>query len=142
MVGSHGSRGDTDHWVSEISIDSQGGVCYHNPTSAIHEAPENEQLSNHSTSFVTYSPESFSMVATDSDHIKEALVSNAATQRLFEGVVVENMEHSDVSKTMAGELLMLHWCWMHPMFMTVYRPAFMRMSDAPAHISLKLTWQS
>lgn len=36
--------GESNRWVSEISIDSHGGVCYHNPTSAIHESSIKRRL--------------------------------------------------------------------------------------------------
>jgi hypothetical protein len=114
------------NWTSEISIDGHGGVCYHNPTSALHEAPEN-QRSNYGCSFSIPSPEAKNNeAAQQKDVIKQALVSNAATQRRFETLAVENMVQTDVSNAMASELLLLHWCWVNPMFMFIYRPAFTR----------------
>lgn len=62
--------------------------------------------------------------------IKQSLVSNAATQRHFEAMAVENLTavQNEVSSEMANEFLKLHWCWIHPMFMFIYRPAFTRQS--------------
>lgn len=125
---------DCDRWVSEISVDSRGEVCYHNPTSAIHEAPSTERRLSNGVAFTACLPERMSMTITGDDNshqtneIKHALVSNAATQRRFEAVAVENMAaaQKEVSSEMASELLKLHWCWIHPMFMFVYRPAFTR----------------
>jgi hypothetical protein len=118
-----------EQWVSEISVDSNGAVCYHNPTSAIHEAPLDKPRS---TPVSASSPETISVTSEVGTqyiaHIKQSLVSNAATQRRFEAIAVENMSvvQHEVSKDMAGEFLKLHWCWIHPMFMFVYRPAFTR----------------
>lgn len=62
------------------------------------------------------------------DQTKQFLVSNAAAQRRFEAMAVENMVvvQNEISSEVASELLKLHWCWIHPMFMFVYRPAFTR----------------
>lgn len=125
----HESPGERDQWVSEISVDSNGGVCYHNPTSAIHEAPSDNPRS---ASACAPSPETISVrseVGTEQmDKIKKSLVLNAAAQRRFEAMAVENMTaiQNEVSSEMASEFLRLHWCWIHPMFMFVYRPAFTR----------------
>jgi hypothetical protein len=127
----HDSPGERDQWVSEISVDSNGGVCYHNPTSAIHEAPLDNPRSN---SVCASSPETISVISEvgtrQMDQIKRSLVSNAAAQRRFEAMAVENMAavQKEVSSEMASQFLRLHWCWIHPMFMFVYRPAFTRKS--------------
>lgn len=124
---SHDSPEERDLWVSEISVDSNGGVCYHNPTSAIHEAPSDNPRSN---SVCASSPETINIVSEvgsqQMDQIKRSLVSNAAAQRRFETMAVENLTavQNEVSSEMASEFLKLHWCWIHPMFMFVYRPAF------------------
>jgi arylamine N-acetyltransferase len=125
------SPGARDQWVSEISVDSHGGVCYHNPTSAIHEAPSDNPRSN---SVCASSPETISVISEvgtqQMDQIKQSLVSNAAAQRRFEAMAVKNMNAvpNQISSEMASEFLRLHWCWIHPMFMFVYRPAFTRKS--------------
>ena len=126
------AKRNCDRWVSEISVDSHGEVCYHNPTSAIHEAPSMERRLSNGVGLSACSPERMSAISDDNpnqtEDIKHALVSNAATQRRFEAVAVENMTavQNEVSSGMASELLKLHWCWIHPMFMFVYRPAFTR----------------
>lgn len=135
----HESQGEREQWVSEISVDSNGAVCYHNPTSAIHEAPPSDNP--RSASVCASSPETISVtsdVGTQHiDLIKQSLVSNAATQRRFEAMAVANMTavQNEVSSDMASEFLTLHWCWIHPMFMFVYRPAFTRKSIS--NLSLK-----
>lgn len=57
-----------------------------------------------------------------------ALVSNAARQKHNEDLALENVAlQSDISKEMGAELLNLHWCWIHPLFCIIYRPAFISM---------------
>ena len=135
--------GEREQWVSEISVDSNGGVCYHNPTSAIHEAPSD---SPHSTSLCVSSPETIGItneVGTQQiDQIKQSLVVNAATQRRFEAMAVENMSalQKEVPSEMASEFLRLHWCWIHPMFMFVYRPAFTRKLNSKSSLEHILTF--
>lgn len=116
-----------DRWVSEISVDSQGEVCYHNPTSAIYEAPSTE---DRETSRGSTSPGMISSVSEgipqQTDRISRSLSSNAAVQRQLEAIAMKNMStvQNEISSETASELLEYHWCWIHPMFMFVYRPAF------------------
>ena len=131
------TKRDCDRWVSEISVDSSGEVCYHNPTSAIHEAPSTERRLSNGVAFAACSPERVSTISDDkcddTSEIKHSLVSNAAIQRRCEAVAVESMaiSQNEVPSEMASELLKLHWCWIHPMFMFVYRPAFTRKFQTP-----------
>lgn len=80
------------------------------PTLAVR-SPENSRVETNTTH--------------EADEIKRSLVLNAARQRQWEDYVVENMAlKADMPREVASELLKLHWCWIHPMFMFVYRPAF------------------
>lgn len=125
LEASHEKKRACDRWVSEISVDSHGGVCYHNPTSSFHEAP----LNNPSNPTSTLSHELLGTIenhAQYANQMKHNLVSNAATQRRFEAMAVENMAaiQNEISSREANEFLKFHWCWIHPMFQFVYRPAF------------------
>ena len=121
---------DSDRWVSQISVDSQGGVSFHNPTSVFHEAPSPEArldvLAQVSSGILPGTPgdRGYHQV----DQIKQSLVSNAAHQRRLEDLAIGNITaiQSDVLADVAAEFLRFHWCWIHPMFMFVYRPAFTR----------------
>lgn len=73
------------------------------------------------------------------------LLSNAATQRHQEESIVDNMAlRGDIPREVASELLNLHWCWIHPLFLFVYRPAFIRKSyfeDEEASVdAYQATW--
>jgi hypothetical protein len=125
----HETKEECDRWVSEISVDSHGGVCYHNPTSAIHEAPSNNGRED---SYSSTPPGIMGPVSegstTHANHIKQSLVSNAAVQKRFEAMALENLSavQNEISSETASSFLKFHWCWIHPMFMFVYRPAFTR----------------
>jgi hypothetical protein len=129
---SHERKRDCDRWVSEISVDRHGSVCYHNPTSSFHEAPLDDGRSNSecNTRYETQVADEESNVQ-QNDKIKLSLVSNAAAQRRFEAMAVEKMAavQNQVSSEVASELLKFHWCWIHPMFQFVYRPAFTSKSE-------------
>ena len=122
----HANKKDCDRWVSEISVDSHGGVCYHNPTSSFHEAPLSNGRSNSICSSAHELPSAIESNAHDKNQIKHSLVSNAAVQRRFEAMAMENMAgiQNEISSGMANEFLKFHWCWIHPTFQFVYRPAF------------------
>ncbi|KAG4432450.1 hypothetical protein IFR05_012065 [Cadophora sp. M221] len=121
---------DSDRWVSQISVDSHGGVSFHNPTSVFHEAPSPEArldtLAHVSSRALSGTPGDTS--AHQVDQIKHSLVSNAAHQKRLEDLAMGNITaiQSDVPANEAAEFLRFHWCWIHPMFMSVYRPAFTR----------------
>lgn len=58
-----------------------------------------------------------------------ALVTNAARQKRNEDLALDNVAlQSDIAKEMGAELLNLHWCWIHPLFCFLYRPAFISVS--------------
>jgi hypothetical protein len=124
-------------WVSEISMDGYGGVSYHNPTSAMHEAPpsENPDYRHGSISSTLSSREAAVTDQTrERNEMRQALVQNAATQRRLEESIVDSMAtQGDIPQEALHELLNLHWCWIHPLFLFVYRPAFIRKS--PVRVS-------
>lgn len=74
--------------------------------------------------------------------IRRSLVSNAAAQRQVEAMAVENILNvqNEVTSDMASELLKYHWCWIHPTFQFVYRPAFTRKSHLILLTEMILTW--
>ncbi|KAH8690326.1 fungal-specific transcription factor domain-containing protein [Talaromyces proteolyticus] len=104
--------------ISDLSVDENGKLCYYGPTSAVHD-PLN--LPSHST----ISSE-FSNPISDSA-LRTTLVSDALESRSWEDFAVGNAAlGNDIPKETISKLLQLHWSWIAPMFMWVYRPAFMR----------------
>jgi hypothetical protein len=110
------------NWENAISLDDHGGIVFHNSTSVVHEpssngarlTPKLNANSNHS------SPH-------DDQRMKRDLVLNANHQRQIEHYAIANTAVKlNVPKDTSLELLKYHWCWVHPMFLFVYRPAFTR----------------
>ncbi len=65
--------------------------------------------------------------ATEDEHVKRTLVMNAQTQRQWEDFAIGNTAVKiNLPKELSDELLKYHWCWIHPLFIFVYRPAFIR----------------
>lgn len=109
-------------WETDISIDDEGSVTFHNSTSAVHQPP----------SKVHGIPSPFANPnvlpnGPDDAVARAALVSNATTQKQWEDFAIANAAHKvNVSPEVSNELLKFHWCWVHPLFLFVYRPAFVR----------------
>lgn len=95
-------------------------ISYHGPTSAIHDPPALEASSPHSQQYDEQSVKS---------NIRSMLTSNAEESRTWEAFAVGNASlQNDIPRAIMSKLLQLHWVWIAPMFMWVYRPAFMRTS--------------
>lgn len=110
-------------------MDIHGGVTFHNPTSAIHEAPSpNDSVISRGRSLREPLSISNDDATEEQTQARISLVSNAAAQRRIEAIAVQNMATSqkEVSSILVTEFLNFHWCWIYPMFMFVYRPAFTR----------------
>lgn len=108
-------------YADSISMNARGDVTYHNSTSAIHEAPPQKPPSE------AVPGSKLATIDQRNAETRRTLVANAATQKSLESLSLEMIvPHTDITKDLAGVLLQLHWCWLHPMFLFVYRPAFMR----------------
>lgn len=105
-----------------ISLNAGGHVSYHNSTSAIHETPVEEPMEDQSyTGSLSVTNE------LNAAEIRRALVLDAATQKTVESLHLEaSLAHARIPKEVAENLMRLHWCWLHPSFLFVYRPAFTR----------------
>ena len=110
-------------WETDISVDDQGGIAFHNSTSAVHESPmdaDHVTLRNNSIGSGRSSPP-------DDQRMKLDLVINATHQRQIEPLAIANSAVKiNVPKEISMELLNYHWSWVHPLFLFVYRPAFTR----------------
>ncbi len=64
------------------------------------------------------------------------LTSKAIESRAWEEFALGNAAlHSDIPKAVVSRLLQIHWSWIAPMFMWVYRPAFMsRVTPQPSTV--------
>ncbi|KAK9318917.1 fungal-specific transcription factor domain-containing protein [Lipomyces orientalis] len=104
--------------LSDLSLDENGKLCYYGPTSAVHDPPilEGQSAANNRLSSLMSDPD-----------VRMILTSNAVESRAWEDFALGNAAlNSDIPKDVISKLLQLHWSWIAPLFMWVYRPAFMR----------------
>ncbi|KUJ07656.1 uncharacterized protein LY89DRAFT_631273 [Mollisia scopiformis] len=107
-----------DSLLSDLSLDEHGKICYYGPTSAVHEPPNPE---NHQSPSVDLQTRQSKL------EITSMLTSNARELRAWEEFALGNLAfQSDLPRETITQLLQIHWTWISPMFMWVYRPAFMR----------------
>ncbi|KAJ5444539.1 uncharacterized protein N7458_008411 [Penicillium daleae] len=119
---------DTSAFINQddnsISLNAQGGVIYHNKTSAIHEDPPD--ASDESPTSATQ-PSTSAAVEKITNDTRHRLVANAAAQKNLELLTLNGTSpQADIPPEICSVLLKLHWCWLHPSFLFVYRPAFTR----------------
>jgi hypothetical protein len=104
--------------ISDLSVDENGKLCYYGPTSAVHDPTA---IGNISTT-----DEQYDSPAVKSN-VRSMLTSKAMESRAWEDFAVGNAAfRSDIPRATLSHLLNMHWSWVAPMFMWVYRPAFMR----------------
>ncbi|KAH7381367.1 fungal-specific transcription factor domain-containing protein [Phaeosphaeria sp. MPI-PUGE-AT-0046c] len=110
---------------TDLSIDSKGQLCYYGPTSAVH-APLVVQPAFQSSD----------------TEARTILTSKAQETRTWEGFALGNAAlQTDIPQVVIHELLSIHWTWIAPNFMWVYRPAFIRdmMTGGPYYSPFLLT---
>jgi hypothetical protein len=89
-------------------------ICYHGPTSAVHDPPPDVG---------TWRQPSISTPSA----ITTATPLSTETSREMERFALGNVSlWSGIPRDVLADLLRLHWTWIAPMFLWVYRPAFMR----------------
>lgn len=109
---------------TDISVDDDGSVTFHNSTSAVHQPPSevygvtNQMPLAHAIALAN---------GPSDESSRKALFMNANKQKQWEGYAIANTAvKANVSKDVSDELLKYHWSWIHPLFLMVYRPAFIR----------------
>ncbi|RBR25047.1 uncharacterized protein FIESC28_02171 [Fusarium coffeatum] len=102
----------------DLSVDEHGKICYYGPTSAVHEPVGLASPSTNSLSLGDSSKR------TD---VRAYLLSRARESTIWEEFALGNAAlQLGLPRQVMAKLLHLHWTWVAPMFMWVYRPAFMR----------------
>lgn len=107
----------TPHAASpDLSVDRDGSIYYYGPTSAIHEPLISEE------------PHPSSSVQADEAMRRETsalLVAKARETEAWEPFALKIAStQTDIPRPILTKLLQIHWTWISPMFMWVYRPAF------------------
>ncbi|KAK5048476.1 hypothetical protein LTR84_005566 [Exophiala bonariae] len=128
IAGSQGSTYNLAHrsrsfkLESDISVDDNGSVSFHNSTSTMYEPPSAQSHLTSSRLGNSYSSHNSTI---DDQQARRQLVLNASHQRQIEPFAIANgAARVNIPKETSLELLKYHWCWQHPLFLVVYRPAF------------------
>ncbi|KAH7131214.1 fungal-specific transcription factor domain-containing protein [Dactylonectria macrodidyma] len=101
---------------NDLSLDEHGKICYYGPTSAVHQPVDLDSPSAHSSSGHG-----------KQDDARSYLTSHAQESAIWEEFALGNAAiQTGLSRSVMARLLHLHWTWVAPMFMWVYRPAFVR----------------
>ncbi|CAK7207287.1 hypothetical protein SEUCBS139899_010097 [Sporothrix eucalyptigena] len=152
----HNDRQDTSQdLLFDLSVDSNGKLCYVGPTSAVHNPPVIEAA--HTSPIQTYDEREEDTElqtvssrqqqqkprngpapanrATAPNHlstttkadVRSLLTTKAIESRAWEAFALGSAAtQTDIPRAAIARLLQIHWVWIAPMFMWVYRPAFMR----------------
>ena len=105
----------------DLNVDEHGEIRYYGPTSAVHDPPPMDlpmsqaPRTHHAglTSTRVDSTSSLAAQARESATWEEFALGNASLQ-------------TGIPREVLARLLHVHWTWISPMFMWVYRPAFIR----------------
>jgi hypothetical protein len=104
----------------DLSLDDQGKISYYGPTSAVHEPSRAE---------ADESPAASGSVGRSQGGGWSFVPSQTSESTLWEEYALGNaVSRTRIPREVLGKLLHLHWTWVAPMFMWVYRPAFLRKS--------------
>lgn len=104
--------------TDDLSVDENGKICYYGPTSAVHNPPELATPMSLSSTCNSFS----SMM-----NARTFLSSYSKESSIWETYALGNIAgETGIPRTTLARLLQIHWTWVSPMFMWVYRPAFMR----------------
>lgn len=105
--------------AADVTVDEHGEICYYGPTSAVHDPPDMDSPA----SLVSTSCAS----ALSKADMLRALNSYARESATWEEFALGNASlETGIPRGVMAKLLQLHWTWVSPMFMWVYRPAFVR----------------
>ncbi|KAF5003990.1 hypothetical protein FDECE_9490 [Fusarium decemcellulare] len=107
-----------DNLASDLSVDEHGKICYYGPTSAVHQPLGLASPSTKSSN---------STVLSRRADVRSYLKLHAQESTIWEEFALGNAAiQTGISRQVMAKLLHLHWTWVAPMFMWVYRPAFVR----------------
>ncbi|KAL5461000.1 hypothetical protein PMIN07_005508 [Paraphaeosphaeria minitans] len=115
------SEVSTDDVPPDLSVDKNGEIRYYGPTSAVHDPPQ-LQLEVPLGESSSASPKSSSKL-----DVLSALVEHAQESKIWEEYALGNASlQTGIPRPIVAKLLHMNWIWVSPMFMYVYRPAFIR----------------
>lgn len=102
---------------TELSVDEHGKINYYGPTSAVHEPLHVESPASQ--------PSAASIRASARAEIRASLAAHARETATWEEFALGNASlQTSIPRQLLARLLHIHWNWISPMFMWVYKPAF------------------
>ncbi|OAQ75889.1 C6 transcription factor [Purpureocillium lilacinum] len=106
--------------AAELRVDEHGKILYYGPTSAVHDRPQPDPLHTPATTAQARASDA-------STKDEESLSCYVREASIWEDFALGNASlQTGIPRHMLAKLLRLHWTWVSPMFMWVYRPAFIR----------------
>lgn len=101
------------HHLPNISVDENGDIQYYGPTSAVHDPPQLQLPS----------PDSHICSATSGSLSTTTVHAHDQESKIWEDFSIGNASlQTGIPRQIMAKLLHLHWTWVSPMFMYVYRP--------------------
>lgn len=106
--------------ATELSVDEHGKINYYGPTSAVHEPPRPAQIDS------SPEPQASTRASARAD-ARASLAAHAREAATWEEFALGNAAlQTGIPRQLMAKLLHIHWNWVSPMFMWVYKPAFIR----------------
>ncbi|CEL04563.1 hypothetical protein ASPCAL05691 [Aspergillus calidoustus] len=107
-----------DPIATELSVDEHGKICYYGPTSAVHDPQVDTRGSQTPTACGTPPTRATA---------RNFLTAYGKESATWEEFALGNASlETGIPRHIMAKLLHLYWTWVSPMFMWVYRPAFVR----------------
>lgn len=105
-----------DHLLN-LSLDENGDIQYYGPTSAIHDPPQ-LQLPSQTSQACSTPPGTLSTT-----EIGSKIKAHYQESKIWEDFAIGNASlQTGIPRQVMVKLLHMHWTWVSPMFMYVYRP--------------------
>lgn len=106
--------------ATELSVDEHGKINYYGPTSAVHEPLQIDSPGSQASAA--------SILASVRAEIRASLAAHARETATWEEFALGNASlQTGIPRQLMARLLHIHWNWISPMFMWVYKPAFISM---------------
>lgn len=111
----------------QLSADEHGDICYYGPTSAVHEPHQIDSSGSQTAVAGEISSSTSRNMQSSFTSARSTIASHARESATWEEFALGNASlETGIPRTVIAKLLHLHWTWVSPMFMWVYRPAFVR----------------
>lgn len=101
----------------DLSVDENGEIQYYGPTSAIHDPPSLQPASS--------TPQISSTVPgiSSTKKTQSTVAAHAQDSNMWEEFALRNASlQTGIPRHIIAKLLHMHWTWVSPMFMYVYKP--------------------